>query len=102
MKPKTPLFFMIQTQFAKMEICVGFGELQNLGKQLNENGVMSRRYEKNTTVSKNALGFSTSQLHSEPMAGGTTVLNDVSEANEWTGIPPRTIAAIMLKIVCSN
>jgi hypothetical protein len=73
--------------------------LQNL-KQLNENGVMSRRIRVEYDCKQERFRILDLTSHSEPMARGTIVFNDVS--GEWTGIPPRTGAAIMLNLVCSN
>jgi hypothetical protein len=75
-------------------------ELQNL-KQRDKSGYLSRRFLWEFDCKeerRRSLSFS---IHSEPMAGGN-VLGSESETDPWHHIAPGTIAADILKRVCSK
>ena len=76
-------------------------EIQDLKQRDKEGGVMSRRmrYEYDCKQERDRyLSFST---HSEPMAGGTTLVSG-GEETKWSDTPPDSAAEAIQKLVCAN
>jgi hypothetical protein len=75
-------------------------DLQDL-KQRDKDGAMSRRGLVEYDCKEERRRLLAVSSHSEPMAGGKTLHSD-NVAVTWGYIAPNTVAAIKLKIVCSN
>lgn len=75
--------------------------LQNL-KQRGQYSEMSRRMRMEYDCINERSRILADSFHSEPMAGGKTLHSDDADDIIWREIPPGTIAAAMLKIVCSK
>jgi hypothetical protein len=75
--------------------------LQNL-KQRGQYSEMSRRMRMEYDCMNERSRILADSFHSEPMAGGKTLHSDDTDDIIWREIPPGTIAAVMLQIVCSK
>jgi hypothetical protein len=74
--------------------------LQDL-KQRDKDGVLSRRFRAEYDCKQERDRILSFITHSEPMADGT-ILKLASMNNEWSDIPPNSIAEDVLKIVCAK
>jgi hypothetical protein len=79
-------------------------EIQNL-KQPGTDGELSNRIRSEYDCKQGRYRFLSLSAHSEPMAGGKTLLQTSEEDTKdakWRDVPPNTTVAIMLKIVCAR
>lgn len=75
-------------------------EIQNL-KRRDENGEFSRRIRKEYDCKQRRSKILSFSLHSEPMAGGTVLINS-KLSSTWEAIPPGTPVETALEIVCAR
>lgn len=76
-------------------------QIQDLKQRDKEGGEMSRRVRKEYDCKQERhrnLSFST---HSEPMAGGKTLVSG-GEETKWRDTPPDSAAEAIQKLVCAN
>ena len=70
-------------------------------KTLNEEGVMSRRFRSEYDCKNESWRIISRSNHSERMATGETLYSN-SSAGDWSDIPPNTISATILNIICTK
>jgi hypothetical protein len=75
-------------------------ELQDL-KTPNEQGVMSRRFRGEYDCKNESWRLISHSSHSGRMATGETFFSN-SSAGNWRDIPPNTISATTLNIICAE
>lgn len=70
-------------------------------KQRDKDGTMSRRSRSEYDCKEERRRTLALSTHSEPMAGGLTLMS-FEQASEWSAIPPDTVAETILKRVCAK
>jgi hypothetical protein len=70
-------------------------------KQRATNGEMSMRSLMEYDCERERFRLLSRSTHSEPIAGGKMLFSN-DQVGEWAYIPPETIGATILKIVCSK
>ena len=75
-------------------------QIQDL-KQRNKDGEMSRRARYEYDCKQERYRFLSFSTHSEPMAGGTTLVSGGENA-KWHDIPPDSFVEIILKFLCAK
>jgi hypothetical protein len=69
--------------------------------QRDKDGAMSNRHRMEIDCKQERFKFLALSAHSEPMAGGTFLVQS-GETNNWTAIPPNTTAETIYNIVCAK
>ena len=69
--------------------------------QRDKDGAMAARNRMEIDCKQERFRFLARSTHSEPMAGGT-VLTQQNESNNWTSIPPNTVAELTFNLVCAK
>jgi len=75
-------------------------EVQNL-TQPSIRGALSRRARSEYDCKQERRKTLSISAHSEPMAGGTTILDSTPDSG-WREIPPGTVAQTIFQIVCAR
>lgn len=70
-------------------------------KQRHEEGEMSRRSRDEYDCKEERRRILASSAHSDPMAGGLTLLSN-DDPDTWSAIPPGSMGETMLKRVCAK
>ena len=76
-------------------------EIQNLN-QRDEEGEMSRRLLSEYDCKEERSRILAISSHSEPMAGGVTLLSENYSDDKWSAIPPDSVSETILKRVCAK
>lgn len=71
-------------------------------KQRDEGGEMSTRTRNEYDCKEERRRTLSFSAHSEPMAGGETLSSKNYSDGEWRAIPPGSVSARILKIVCAS